>query len=203
MIVTNIVAITKKKYKVELDGQLAFVVYKGELARYCIKEGLELPQESYDTIVGEVLPKRAKKYLLHLLTKMDRTSYELKTKLNKGFYPEEVIDQAIAYVASYGYVDDVDYAKRYLHTYEGRLSIRQIKWKLAAKGISKEILDGLDEQRTNEDESELLQKYIDKKCKGQTTLSEKEMKKIADYLFRKGFASGDIWEALRPYKSLT
>ena len=199
MIVTGIDAVTKQKYKVELDGQLAFVLYKGELARYHIRVGEELGSSQYDEITNVVLLKRAKKYLLHLLTKMDRTTYELRTKLKKGFYPDSVIEQAIDYVASYGYVDDEDYAKRYLRTYEGRLSLRQIKWKLKSKGIPKDILEALDEQRTCYDDSRLIEKHIEKKVKGRTELDAKELKKIADFLYRKGFESSDIWESLKKY----
>ena len=198
MLVTGIEAVTKKKCKVELDGQLAFVLYKGELARYCVKIDAELSQEQYDKIIDEVLIKRAKKYLLHLLTKMDRTSYELKTKLRRGFYPEMVIDKAIAYVASYGYVDDADYAKRYLRTYEGRLSHRAIKRKLATKGISKDILVSLDDDR-RQDEGELIKTYIRKKVRDKEVLDDKEIKRVAEYLYRKGFESDDIWSSLKKY----
>ena len=34
MIVTNIEAVAKNKYKVYLDERFAFVLYKGELSRY-------------------------------------------------------------------------------------------------------------------------------------------------------------------------
>ena len=199
MVVTGIETVTKKKCKVELDGQLAFVLYKGELARYCIRIDEELSPEQYDEIMTKVLLKRAKKYLLHLLTKMDRTSHELKTKLRRGYYPEDVIEKAIDYVKGYGYVDDESYAKRYLRTYESRLSHRQIKRKLATKGISKDILDALDDDK-RQDEGELIKVYIHKKVKDREMLEDKEIKRIADYLYRKGFESGDIWSNLKSYR---
>ena len=199
MIVTGIEAVTKKKYKVELDGQLAFVLYKGELARYCLDLDKELKKEQYDEIMNKVL-KRAKQYLLHLLTKMDRTECELETKLRRAYYPDEIIEQAIAYVKSYGYVDDESYARRYLQNYEGRLSFRQIKWKLSSKGIPKNILEELTEMRTNHDERELVEAYIQKKIKGKSQLDEKELKKVADFLYRKGIENTDIWDALKKYR---
>ena len=36
MTVTKIEPVTKSKYKIYLDGQFAFVLYKGELSRYHI-----------------------------------------------------------------------------------------------------------------------------------------------------------------------
>ena len=199
MIVTGIETVTKKKYKVELDDQLAFVLYKGELARYCVRIDEELSQEQIDVILNEVLLKRAKKYLLHLLSKMDRTSYELRIKLRRSFYPDEVIDKAIAYVASYGYIDDASYAKRYLRTYEGRLSYQQIKRRLVTKGISKDIIESLDDDR-RQDEGELIEKYIYKKINNREKIDSKEIKRIADYLYRKGFESDTIWSKLKKYR---
>ena len=41
MTVTKTEAVTKTRYKVYIDGQFAFVLYKGELSRYHVKEGAE------------------------------------------------------------------------------------------------------------------------------------------------------------------
>ena len=67
MLVTKIQAVTKQKYRIELDGQPAFVIYKGELSRYGIKEGQEIPGPVYQELVGQVLTKRAKLRAMHLL----------------------------------------------------------------------------------------------------------------------------------------
>ena len=39
MTVTRVEPLTKTKFKVYLDGDFAFVLYKGELARFGIREG--------------------------------------------------------------------------------------------------------------------------------------------------------------------
>ena len=51
MTVTKIEPVTKSKYKIYLDGQFAFVLYKGELSRYHIEEegSLEGSAVSEDT----------------------------------------------------------------------------------------------------------------------------------------------------------
>ena len=87
MLVTKIQAVTKQKYRIELDGQPAFVIYKGELSRYGIKEGQEIPGPVYQELVGQVLTKRAKLRAMHLLESMDRTRAELERKLQAGEYP--------------------------------------------------------------------------------------------------------------------
>ena len=57
MIVTGIEEQTKTKFKVYLDGTFAFVLYKGELKRFGIKQGEDLAQENYEKLQNEVLGK--------------------------------------------------------------------------------------------------------------------------------------------------
>ena len=54
----------------------------------------------------DVLLKRAKLRCMNLLKSRDYTEYQLRMKLRQGVYPEDIIDAAVAYVASYGYVND-------------------------------------------------------------------------------------------------
>ena len=73
MMVTKIEQLTKTKFKVYLDGKFAFVLYKGELSRFGIREGVEIPEETVGKIRVEVILKRAKLRAMHLLADMDRT----------------------------------------------------------------------------------------------------------------------------------
>ena len=95
MKVKSIVPITKKRYQVVTEEQLAFVLYKGELSRYRIWEGGELTEDTYREIVDGVLKKRAKLRAMHLLTAQNRTEAQLREKLMKDGYPREVVDCAL------------------------------------------------------------------------------------------------------------
>ena len=116
MVVTRIEPVTKTKFKVYLDEEFAFVLYKGELSRYQMQEGYEVSQELVDVVKKEVILKRAKLRALHLLNAMDRTEEQLRLKLLQGFYTEDVIEQALLYVKSFGYVEDLGYAERYIRS---------------------------------------------------------------------------------------
>ena len=87
MLVTKVEPVTKTKYRVELDQQFAFVLYKGELAKFSIREMEEIPEEQYEKIRTEVILKRAKLREMHLLTDMARTERGLREKLRQGMYP--------------------------------------------------------------------------------------------------------------------
>lgn len=60
MRIVEIVPVTKTKYRVVTDEQLAFMLYKGELSRYRLKENGELSAEIFQEIFREILVKRAK-----------------------------------------------------------------------------------------------------------------------------------------------
>ena len=110
MLVTQVTELSKSRSKVYIDQEFAFVLYKGELRLYHIKEGQQLSEEDYRTIMREVLPKRAKLRAMNLLQGREYTTAQLRTKLQQGFYPAEIIEQAIVYVAGFHYIDDLRYA---------------------------------------------------------------------------------------------
>ena len=67
MIVTGIEEMTKSRSRVSIDGEFAFVLYKGELRHFHLREGNELREEDYREITTELLPKRAKLRAMNLL----------------------------------------------------------------------------------------------------------------------------------------
>ena len=193
MYVTKIEPVTKAKYKVFLDEQFAFVLYKGELSRYKIQEDAQLSEETIKEIKKEILGKRAKLRAMHLLERMDRTEAELYTKLKRDLYPEDIIEIAMQYVKSFGYIGDKGYARRFVESRQGSKSKLEIKMSLLQKGISKEIVsEVLEAYYDGQDESMAIQRLLDKKRFTAETATEEEKRKIYGYLMRKGFAYEDI-----------
>ncbi len=57
MTVTKIEPLSKTRYKVYLDGQFAFTLYKGELSRYHIAEESVIEDDIYDSLQSDSLPR--------------------------------------------------------------------------------------------------------------------------------------------------
>ena len=53
---------------------------------------------------------------LSLLTDMDRTEAQLRQKLKQKAFEEDIIEQTIEYVKSFGYIDDAKYAQRFVES---------------------------------------------------------------------------------------
>ena len=98
--------VTKTKFRIYLDGQFAFVLYKSELSSCHLKDGEAVTEDQIETILSEIVLKRAKRKAMSLLQSMDRTESELRDRLLRQDFPEETVDQAVRYVKSFGYVDD-------------------------------------------------------------------------------------------------
>lgn len=197
MIVTQIESINKTRCKVYIDGQLAFVLYKGELSRYKLRENKEIDEETYDEIVNQVLAKRAKLYCMNLLKTMDKTEHQLRQKLREKSYPQEISDRAIDYVKSFKYVDDSRYASHYID-YKGKSKSRQqIVMELQRKGVPHEVINQVYEEKQPADEEALIRRLAEKKKFNPSTATPQEKQKLYMFLMRKGFASRDIGRVLK------
>ena len=200
MIVTDVVELSKSRSRVYLDGEFAFVLYKGELRLYHIVIGVELTEEEYREIMGTVLPKRAKKRCLMLLQKKDYTEEELRRKLRDGEYPASCIDEAIEYVKGYHYIDDYRYCKSYISCYGDKYSRQQIVSRLLAKGVDKKcILETYEEVQAMGEvasEEELIYAVLAKKHFDISTSDMKARQKIYRHLLYKGFSAEGIGRIL-------
>ena len=205
MRITEIVPVTKAKYRVVTDEQLAFMLYTGELSRYRLKENGELPAETFQEIFKEILVKRAKLRAMHLLTRMDYTEAELEKKLMKGEYTPQAVKIAMDYVRSYHYLDDERYVTRYLSTYQGRKSRRQMQFELERKGIPRELIrrgqEAMEDEEGCADETDMIRQLLEKRCRNPKEADEKEKRRHYGYLMRRGFTSSEIQSVFREYFS--
>lgn len=198
MQITDIKSVSKTKFKVYLDGQFAFTLYKGELFRYRIQEDGELSEEVYQEIREKVVLKRAKLRAMHLLNDMDRTESQLRTKLLNGDYPADIVDEAIAYVKSFGYINDESYIRRFIESKRNRKSKKEIYALLMKKGVDMEqVQEILSEYYSAEDSLNAIRDLLRKKRYDPKSATDQEMRKIYGYLARKGFGYEDIRQVIQ------
>lgn len=198
MTVTDVIRISGNRYQIMIDGEFAFVLYKGELSSYKVKDGESISKETYDEIMGQVLPKRAKLRAMNLLMAKAYTEKQLRDKLKSGQYPQSCIDQAVQYVKSFGYVDDAQYAADYLFYHGGEKNKKQLLLKLRQKGVSDEIAAKAYEDYCQmglaPSEEDLICSYLIKK-KYDPAGDEKEKNKMIRSLLQKGFSYGKIMDS--------
>lgn len=201
MRVTRLEEMSRSRSKVFIDQEFAFVLYKGELRLYHICEGEEMTQADYEEIMAKVLPKRAKLRAMNLLKSREYTTKQLQDKLREGCYPEEIIGQALDYVAGYHYTDDLRYAETYISDHEESRSRRRIDQDLRDKGIDRDTLEKAWQQWEQkggvQDEETMIRRLLDKRHYDPDAADEKERQKTYAFLMRKGFAPDAVRRALR------
>lgn len=209
MFVNEIKEINKSKCEVILDSGESFALYKGEIRMLKIKAQTEITEDTYNAIYKGVLTKRCKLRAMNLLKSRDYTEYQLRKKLEANLYPKGVIDEAVAYVKSFNYVNDAEYAKAFTREQSQYLSKAQIKQKLLMKGVEKELIsralnevysDESDSSDTNGLEEELIVKTLKKRgFNGNEDYEERQ--KVLAYFYRRGFDVDKVRNAMERFRS--
>lgn len=202
MRIQSIIELDKKKKKVCLDSGEFFALYYGEIRKYQLKEGTELEDSVYQEI-EEILKKRARERMLYLLKDSDKTEKQIREKLEAGYYPQNVIEAAVAFGKKYHYIDDERYAKNFLEGRSQQLSRRELEYKLLQKGISKEICRKIYESMGDGEsqEEEAIERILRKRNVNFSEMTGEESQKIYTYLMRKGFSYGTILKKVSEFET--
>ena len=132
---------------------------------------------------------------MYLLKSQDRTELEIRKKLKEGFYPQEAIEYAIAFLKEYKFIDDENYGRSYIRTYGNKKSKRQLEFELTRKGLDKEKISQLLEEGQVSESTQIL-RYLQKKGYQKGITLPKERAKLAASLIRKGFSYDAVYEAM-------
>lgn len=201
MIVREITELSKIKSNVILEDGMSFSLYKSELHRYQLKEGEPIEDAVYKKLIDTELPKRAKLRCMNLLKQRDYTESELRRKLDRGGYPDEIIQTALEYVKSYGYVDDEAYVRNYLDTYREKKSMLRMEHDLAKKGIGRNTVRKVYEQMdfSDEKDAELLQiqTLLVKKGYCGEDCTPEQQRKLYAFLLRRGYPASKITQCIK------
>jgi regulatory protein len=203
MLVKQIIKCGRSRSIVKLESGMSFPLYPSELDKFDTKEGGDLSDESLGIIMTQILPSRCIKKAMNLLQKKNFAEGELIRKLSEGGYPEEVIDTAVSYVKSYGYIDDVRYASDYIryHSSQGRGKNR-IRMELMQKGVSDADIEKAwsetEELGLVEDSGEAIRKLLEKKHYS-PDMDPAAKNRIAAFLMRRGYPAEDIFREMKAF----
>lgn len=131
---------------------------------------------------------------LNFISKSVKTEREIKDKLIKKGYLEEIVLETLEKLKSYNFVNDKDYINRYVSTYKNNKSKKLIKFELQKKGVNKLDVDECLDEIESEFETALkiAEKYVKNKEK-----DDKTFQKCYKYLFSKGFSYDDSLNATK------
>jgi regulatory protein len=143
--------------------------------------------------------QKARAKAMRLLENMPRTQRQLFDKLKMAQFSEEAIADAMAYVKSFGYVNDLRYSEQYLLSRIHSKSRQQLFAALAGKGIDRHTAQiAWDEVTELEepDERIMIREEILKKAEPGSEIDEKELRRLYGYFGRRGFRTSDVTSVL-------
>lgn len=190
MRIERVESLDKRKSKVFTDEDFAFLLYNGELEKYGICEGAVLEAGAAREIL-ELLGRRARERALNLLKVQDRTEGEMSRRLSQDGYPEAIVQETIAFLQEYHFVDDARYAANYLQMHGKRKSQAELKLYLQRKGVPREIIREQLEGAEH-DSGEAIRALLEKKHYRAGETEPEQEKKIIAYLMRRGFSWEDV-----------
>ena len=135
---------------------------------------------------------------MHLLNDMGRTESQLRTKLLRNDYPPDIVEEAIAYVKSFGYINDAEYARNFIENRKEKKSKKEIYAALCQKGLPKDLIEtALEERYADDDSIAAIEAIVRKKKFDPKSTDYREMQKMMGYLVRKGFRYDDIRQVIQ------
>lgn len=139
---------------------------------------------------NEEFDKLKTKMLKYIMYKK-RTEREIRQKFSN--MDEAMIDDAIEYLKEAGYINDLNYVERAVQEFINinTLSIKEIKYKLASKGIDSKLTEDYISKHIDElEEYEIkcAQKIYNKK------INNSEKIEVINFLRKKGYKENSIKE---------
>jgi len=133
----------------------------------------------------------ARQYTLRLLDARPYTEKGIRDKLKERATGPEVIDETIAFLKEYHYIDDEEYALRYVQNAvtQKKSGRKKLVYDLMTKGIDKVIAENA-VNSIQFDETDSIMSIAEKKLKGDYSFNN--IMKIKRYLFSRGFSNEAI-----------
>lgn len=198
MIISRLEEIGKKQVRLFFDEEKYCLLYHNEIRRLALREQEEVDQKVFAEL-NALLLHRAKLKAMSLLKYQDRTKKELKERLARLEFPEFIIEDAVSYVESFGYINDEAYIRRYMEYKAPSKSRLQIQRELQQKGVSMQLLESVWEEYEYHEE-DILEEQLQKRIRQKGPVTDGNFQKNYGYFARKGFSSNLILNLLKKYK---
>lgn len=188
-------------YLIYLSDEETLALKESVFVRHNLYNGKDLDEEDVAAIAFDSARQEGIDLALKKLTNR-KTEQEIRELLIDAKLSEQVIDEVVAYLSEYGFLDDEAYAllfsrdKRNINGY-GPV---KITYALRRKGIDDEYIARALEEYTSDSEKELIQSIVEKKYLRGDELN-KSWEKIVRFLLSRGFHYDAVKDVLSQWKN--
>ncbi len=182
-----------EKYRVFVNHEFAFFACLEVLYKMQIKEGQKISEKDLETLKFESEKILAFTQSLALTTKALKTTKQVRDYLHKKGYNKQAQNHAVEKLKGYGYLNDLEYAARFVEQAKQTKGKNLIRQQLFQKGISRDVI----EQATaslnqNQDAFNVGQKYLKNKEK-----TQQNKQRVYRHLTARGFLYSEVASAVK------
>ncbi len=173
----------KERVNVFLDEDYAFSIS----AELIYKEGIKVKDivdsEKLKVLANKDAIIKCREAAIKSIERNLKTEKQVRDKLNLKGYDEEAITKAIDFLKEYNFLDDKDYANKFVKDKLRCQGSNKIRYSLMQKGVSKDVIEeelsGIDKENEKENALVLAQKKVNNLRK-----TESDIYKISNKLYR-------------------
>ncbi len=179
-----------------IDGEFAFGLPALEAQAHGVAVGEEIDAERLALLLAVAEKARALSAALAFLAYRPRSEREVRDRLRQKGYPPEAIDAAIEKLRGWRYLDDADFARRWVenretHQPRGR---RLLEQELRRKGIDRDTAREIVEEADIDERTAALDLARNRLRRLPTGDPAGNRRRLADFLARRGYG----WDVVRP-----
>ncbi len=144
-------------------------------------------------------------YAVGLLAHSARTEQELRRRLSRPVWSApELVDDVMDALKRYGYIDDEAFARRFAErrAAAGKSGARLLRLELRARGVrDREAIDAaVSEAFERTPEADAIDALIEKRTRTRPVANADDLRRLRDFLLRRGFEPETVYEKLRSIK---
>lgn len=194
----------QKKYpsrrSIFLDGRFFCGVSEDVAVKFHLERGMEIDEDKLKELLYEEEFSKAKSYVYRILARRMYTTREIHDKLVQREYVDKIIEDVIAILERYGYLNDRTYAQEWIESRmrskpKGKIALKR---ELERKGIDKLIIeDALSQAFDQSKEAEMALDLARRKVRSYNADDPVAAKrKLQSFLIRRGFDFGTVKDVI-------
>ena len=185
-----------ERMSVFVDGTFSFGVALTVAEEHGLSTGQVLDAAKLATVLAAESLHKATSTALNFLGYRPRSEGEIRTRLRKGSYPDETIEVVLDRLRGWGYVDDEDFARRWVEnraTHRPRGS-RLLANELRAKGIDGDLGKNVIEEASIDESADALALARDRMRQLGDLERDVRERRLGGFLTRRGYG----YDVIRP-----
>jgi regulatory protein len=183
------------RVNVSLDGAFAFGLNASIVLEQRLYVGQELSEDDVRALRQSEDVSTATQAAIRLVAHQARTESELRKRLARNGFPAPAIEAAIERMREWNYLDDQDFARRWVESREGHRprSASMIKRELVGKGVDAETAEQVVDEAEIDEYKIALDLGLKWAARPVREDPEARRRRLAAYLQRRGFG----WDIVR------